>query len=570
MPVNTTLVSFTALLGSKSYTLAYALPLLCLSLVLTFAGAFLTLDRTRSFVPRATGMLLHTDNPTKLREVETNMRRIFFLEGGVGGLATGYTFGVHLATFLALLVPASTSSVLMSPRSFLATWVLSATAGSYLAGRFRYATFIIAGVSGFSELALGIAMIIHPSLTTRVALTATFIPIGLLLCLLPIQRTQRPSLRLSMAANGAFSTVFSIALLVDATSWSDAWERLWVPDGSQWDSPQEKGLSAAFCLLIIAGCACDWFLTKRLGENPDQEWDNCLADYAANLPGSGRAGTFAPLSSFWKRHLGHPFNVDNPDAKEVIFPTDDDLKLPPPLPYPYNVQKQRPSESSATPKFLLRPEQLRKPRKKFLPGTRRTREAVMFRALGDDDLLSSDEDDRTESTIEHDEKPRARAPVSWTASTTTLADEAVFDAEKRHGSKNSSRTSQKSFAHGSETVVASDMPGYELEEEDVTTGITRDHHHTWTPAFLRRHSVRTRPVPELDEHALSTEPVLPYSPIPATPSLIRAIDRIAVAQQAAYAAPEINMSTQIPTRLAGSTWDAFWTDVRMKAGHGFK
>ncbi|OCH92590.1 hypothetical protein OBBRIDRAFT_791039 [Obba rivulosa] len=589
MPVNTTLVNFSALLGSKSYTLAYALPLLCLSLVLTFAGVFLTLDRTRSFVPRPIGMTLRTDNPTKLREVENTMRRVFLLEGGVGGMATGYTFGVHLATFLSLLVPASTNSAPMSPRSFLATWVLSATASSYLAGRFRYATLVMAGVSGFSELALGIAIIIHPPLVVRVALTATFIPVGLLLCLLPIKRTQRPTLRLSMSSNGAFSAVFAIALLADVASWSDAWERLWVPDGSQWATPQEKGLSAAFCLLILAGCACDWFLSKRLGENPDQQWDDCLADYTANLPSSGRPGTFTPLASFWGRHFGYA--ASNPDVKGIIFPTDADLKLPPPL--PYKLQKQRSSDSTGPPKFLVRPDQLRKPRNKFLPGTRRAREAVKFRALDSDDLFSSDEEDDDEMTLGHDEKPRVRPPISWTASVTTLADEASA-AERHRGSK----TSQKSSERGSDTVVAVDSPEY---EEDVTAGATRNNDsREWTPAFLRRHSIPSHSVPEsnggiqrmsspvgkqgsgeLDWVPPPTESFLPYSPVPATPSLIRAIDRISMAQQVAYGVraqspppiPGMGVGDLAPpsngARVGGLSWDAFWQDVRAKAGHGF-
>src|SRR6266851_2874413 len=51
-PANHSLIELTDLLSSLPYRLAYDLPLFALSLLLAFAGAFLTLDRTRSFRPR--------------------------------------------------------------------------------------------------------------------------------------------------------------------------------------------------------------------------------------------------------------------------------------------------------------------------------------------------------------------------------------------------------------------------------------------------------------------------------------------------------------------------------------
>ncbi len=74
----------TSLLPSTSYLLAYSIPLLLLSVVLTFAGTFLILDRTRSFAP----------NYDALPGAFKRARKVSFtLEGGVGGLAVGYAFG---------------------------------------------------------------------------------------------------------------------------------------------------------------------------------------------------------------------------------------------------------------------------------------------------------------------------------------------------------------------------------------------------------------------------------------------------------------------------------------------
>ena len=83
-----TSTELTDLLRSTAYRLTYTLPLLVISTLLAFAGAFLTLDRTRSFRPRR-------DTPHVLVPGAFNRpRRVRFnLQGGLGGLAVGYSFG---------------------------------------------------------------------------------------------------------------------------------------------------------------------------------------------------------------------------------------------------------------------------------------------------------------------------------------------------------------------------------------------------------------------------------------------------------------------------------------------
>jgi hypothetical protein len=77
----------TTLLPSATYTLAYTLPLLLASLCLTFAGAFLTLDRSRSFPP------IYDSIPGDFFPQKRSRKLHWLLEGGVGGLAAGYVFG---------------------------------------------------------------------------------------------------------------------------------------------------------------------------------------------------------------------------------------------------------------------------------------------------------------------------------------------------------------------------------------------------------------------------------------------------------------------------------------------
>lgn len=80
------LYNLQSLLPSTPYLLAYSLPLLLVSLILTFAGSFLTLDRTRSF-------------PQKYQPIpgsfgtQKSRKQFWILEGGIGGLAIGFVFG---------------------------------------------------------------------------------------------------------------------------------------------------------------------------------------------------------------------------------------------------------------------------------------------------------------------------------------------------------------------------------------------------------------------------------------------------------------------------------------------
>lgn len=79
------------LLPTTGYLLAYVLPILLLSLPLTFAGAFLTIDRTRIFAPRKdAGYEMESSH---VPGGKRRHRFLFLLEGGLGGLAGGYLFG---------------------------------------------------------------------------------------------------------------------------------------------------------------------------------------------------------------------------------------------------------------------------------------------------------------------------------------------------------------------------------------------------------------------------------------------------------------------------------------------
>ncbi|KAF9523919.1 hypothetical protein CPB83DRAFT_820899 [Crepidotus variabilis] len=365
-------IQLTPLLPSSPYLLPYALPLLLLSIVFTFAGTFLTLDRTRTFPKKSEGAVYASlPVPGALEPPKKKRKLSWVLEGGVGGLIGGYLFGVHLSTALSLLIPSTTSSSPLSPKPFLAIWLLSTIFTTPLAGRYRHITYAIIPLTGSALLSLSLCLIIHPSLTSRTILTTVFIILftltSLLLTFIPRMNAAffHAFFRICTSSTGAFGLTLSIALLLNPheASWSNIWERLFVSDGdpSIWASARERGLSAAWGIFFISGIAADWALHRWAGECPDEKWDSYLAQYTTNLPHhSDRAGSFKPFTSVWDRlfpsssasvpstpfDLGGGGGKGGSGKKEMMFPNDQDFKAHLTVPFMLHNIPHAPSPST--------------------------------------------------------------------------------------------------------------------------------------------------------------------------------------------------------------------------------
>jgi hypothetical protein len=229
---------------------------------------------------------------------------------------------------------------------------------------------------------------------------------------------------------------------------------------------------------------------------------------------------------------------------------------------------------------LTFPEKSRSHKKVRVPGNTKGRKPVKFGAI---DELSSDSDS------DLDEKPSLSNPalrpsLSYsTSSTPTLVDGRLGPGKQRPSypyphkldyDEELAKLKSQKLRFG-ETVQVLDYSDY---EEDLTVqnyqGEERDKEEGWSPGFLRRHQPSSPP----------TSMSMPGAvPIPATPSLIKAVDRIAVARRDAYGArspPVVPGSRQESVaegqvtgsdddrdgqRVRAPRWEEFWREVRTKA-----
>lgn len=165
------------------------------------------------------------------------------------------------------------SPPLLSPSSPVSSNTPHSRSRVLLGGRFArllHAVILSHVFRPRTSLALALSVSIHPNLLTRRIFFALLVTTCCILTVLPFARTQRSSIRLAASATGAFGLTMAIALLAHVSSWSNVWERLWIPDGNGWGLGTERALSAGYWLILIAGCSTDWALKKFCGGNPDE------------------------------------------------------------------------------------------------------------------------------------------------------------------------------------------------------------------------------------------------------------------------------------------------------------
>ena len=484
-------------------------------------------------------------------------------------------------------------------------------------------------------------MIIHPPLLARQVLVPLFSALSsavvLVFCIPRFLHLLHPTLRIMTASSGAFSLVVAIALLKNASPWADIWERLWVSSGDAWGTSKETGLSAAYCIFTCLGIGTDWGLKRWLGECPDevrtflvhrsgfmftpQKWDTYLADYAAKLPNdASRAGLFQPLPS-------HPLlaRIFQRRKEDVIFPStlftsgkrhrdslskdsigllsdnqinQDAIKVP-----PYDEPRTSggflkkagsPNLSATSPNRARKSENTSRGRK----------QPIKFRADFSSDSSDEDSSGAHSSNVTNINRPGFRPKSSPSSSSPTLVE--TFPRTGR-GLLEETRSKKRPLVGGG----AESALDYSDYEEDVVKRADE----VRVPNFMRQHTsfssvegsleVSPRPRTRGGEEKATPTPT-PMAAVQATPSLIKALERVSAAQMQVFGPrhPSPSTHTNVPTpessgavgsprtRLdgvprvhdfkhrddhddsdheqdqgaRGPGWDEFWKDVRRKAG----
>lgn len=251
---------------------------------------------------------------------------------------------------------------------------------------------------------------------------------------------------------------------------------------------------------------------------------------------------------------------EHPRSPPVAPPNYDDVK---------DVEKSRTLDIESSPgafKYEKDPAFLRKPKTRSSAHPGRNR-AIKFRPLDVDDLSSSDSESefqdaklRTSPLVSH--------PRPWMTSRPTLSSRATDSTAV--GDDETDKERGKLLAMR-KSMYKAEVPEYSDHEEDVTAEarISRGDP-SWSPPFLHRHresNSGNSTKGSLTSRDTRTPP--PIGSVPVTPSLIHALDRIAVAQGAAYGGSSNGSSTLhegLPdTPAGGRRWDAFWKDVNDKA-----
>lgn len=206
---------------------------------------------------------------------------------------------------------------------------------------------------------------------------------------------------------------------------------------------------------------------------------------------------------------------------------------------------------------------------------KRSREGVRFRPLGEGELSSdtdSDEDDKVPA------RPWLKPRTSMSSTTPTLvgdaADKTGKDVDEIDYEKEIKKLGQLKSKRVTAGLADGEVPDYSDYEEDVTTPTSKrlpaSKEDKWSPGFMKKHHRPGQGPSSNGSQTTAVDPPTPGSPpigaVPATPSLIKALDRIAVAQKDAFGNPTSGLPKLPEEGRGGAGWDDFWKDVRAKTG----
>lgn len=292
------------------------------------------------------------------------------------------------------------------------------------------------------------------------------------------------------------------------------------------------------------------------------------------------------MTTFWDKVFGSPKH--NGLSKDIVFPPvssdDRDIKYPLSPSSPLN-DSHLADEEFALPKsagFLKKGRSRQGGHARFHAiKPKRCREAVKFRPLCEDELLTSDEDsDGNDGLATPPRRPWLTQKASMASSSPTLIGDGIKGGgEEIDYEKEIKMLKSRNLGAG---LGEGEVPEYSDYEEDVTSSKPQQAD-DWSPGFMKRHrSANAASAVSSSGSQRTAVNATPGSPplgaVPATPSLIKALDRVALAQQAAFASatpssrpggddglPRVDENEE-QFGAKAVKWDHFWKEVKEKSG----
>ncbi|KAJ8292730.1 hypothetical protein OF846_004004 [Rhodotorula toruloides] len=490
-----------------------------------------------------------------------------WLAGGVGGMLFGSVALGAVSTLLLLLILSEQSSSSLGGWATLAIILIPGLLGAVVAGRWRWAAKGAYGfLGGLSFTLLLITSLRLASITARLAILAVF----LVLPAVFIPCTERYGLSIAAAATASYLLVLGIDIFCDF-GFVDALGLLVAKHGVSsaggkaetvvipWASTGGKGLIAAWWILFLLSAV--WQTWWGLGDEGDKTWNAYLSHFISTHP-STPSGTHLPPPSLKERLFAHlPFLRrsfapsaftdlprrrvvpwdDRDDAASTVFDIEKGFtateafdsgrsfgrnKADASDAWDSDVEtlagfSSRRRDKPASPTSPTSPTRVSKPAQY---GTISTR-------------FSDDEDDEVPVSDEKD--------GLWTASRGSMDSSASSRPSLQQRMSSSGLSGSTAVSYRSRELRKEVFE--EIEEDEGEADLERDAVFPLAPTTHKHASdtVKSK-VSGLFRLGKKTAPAkykglelreAPSGAVPATPSLIRAIDRIKVAQQQARGAP---------------------------------
>lgn len=263
-----------------------------------------------------------------------------YLNGGVGGILIGFLFFSYLTSIIHNTLCTDNDKKALPSGAFFAIWLVPGLLGAALGGYFLFMAKIMTGILGGTSITIiltamfGIQTILIRAILLGIISTLLTAP----LLTLRINPIQKLVLNGCTSFIGIVTSLNGVALFAPpyeaSSNWVDLWTMLFCSNSSNskslitdgWASSAFKGYIAGSILGGAIGFLFELLLHRSSGQDADSEWNEYLGTYtqgevlekgeynesnkngidlATSMGAAARAGLFEPAPSAWQRMMDY-------------------------------------------------------------------------------------------------------------------------------------------------------------------------------------------------------------------------------------------------------------------------